>query len=302
MQDFCQYFSDLISKFSKDSKLCTNFNYKKSFSVQQYEHQFAQYCFDILYYVSLYDMNEQFLVRLFELIISNENSSVLASIFASNDSEKCKSAVLTSSVASMSANMLFKLTDNMQYLQATHFLRLPHQASQEPIDYLLQTTAAPKKWKVNLNYEPGGGGQSITDALNEKVNMARRMNDSLESPTSPNLKSEPHLSRMLNESPQKISCLKIPLRLSSGHAGQQGGNSGGGGSSYYDEGSHSYSVCFMLRFDNTLVNFSKSYGLSEMSGRSKSAYESYAHILSISLDSNSSFEIWLNPLGSLLFM
>lgn len=297
----------MISKFSKDSKLCTNFNYKKSFNVQQYEHQFAQYCFDILYYVSLYDMNEQFLVRLFELIISNENSAVLAAIFASNDLEKCKSAVLTSSVASMSANMLFKLTDNMQYLQATHFLRLPHQASQEPIDYLLQTTAAPKKWKVNLNYEPtpaGGQQMSITDALNEKVNMARRMNDSLESPTSPNLKSEPHLSRMLNESPQKISCLKIPLRLSSLHAGQQGGSGGvsGGGSAYYDEGSHSYSMCFMLRFDNNLVNFSKSYGLSEMSGRSKSAYESYAHIISISLESNSSFEIWLNPLGSLLFM
>ncbi len=40
-----------------------------------------------------------------------------------------------------------------------------------------------------------------------------------------------------------------------------------------------------------------------MNSKNMSSYESYAHIFSINLDSEySSFEIWLNPNGNLLFM
>jgi hypothetical protein len=63
----------------------------------------------------------------------------------------------------------------------------------------------------------------------------------------------------------------------------------------------------MVSFTNFLiylVNFNNSFlfkGL--MNSKNMSSYESYAHIFSINLDSEySSFEIWLNPNGNLLFM
>ena len=62
----------------------------------------------------------------------------------------------------------------------------------------------------------------------------------------------------------------------------------------------------MLRYDDNLINFSKSYGLCSSNtrvGSSKLALESYAHLVSLNLDNQeSSFEIWLNPNGNLLFI
>lgn len=172
----------------------------------------------------------------------------------------------------MYANLLLKLTKNMQMFQTSNYLRLPNQNHQEPIDYLLQTSQAPNKFsKINLNYDQSQHTQQ-------------------------------HLNRMKQESTHKISCIKIPINntfQSSLHATN----------TYTDNIlRHSYSFVFMLRFDDNLINFSKSYGLCHTNTRAvgnsaKLAIESYAHLVSLNLDNQeSSFEIWLNPNGNLLFM
>ncbi|RNA25940.1 hypothetical protein BpHYR1_037849 [Brachionus plicatilis] len=53
----------------------------------------------------------------------------------------------------------------------------------------------------------------------------------------------------------------------------------------------SYSIGFMIRFDNNSINYSSN------------SNDSYMHLFSINLeDENSSFEIWLSQNGSILFM
>lgn len=68
------------------------YKYKFSSHVPMYlkvEHQFIQYCFDILYHLCSVDMNESFLINLFELLIDNQlidqfdENSNLKSLFQS---------------------------------------------------------------------------------------------------------------------------------------------------------------------------------------------------------------------------
>ncbi len=191
----------------------------------------------------------------------------------------CKFIIFKSLKGELCADLLLKLTRNMSIFQCTHFLRLPNQSHQEPIDYLLQTSLAPKKFsKISLNYETTQQNQGTTNELNP-----------------------PHLNRMKQESTHKISCIKIPISkpASAQLQPQQTTTSN-------EPIRHSYSIVFMLKFDDNLINFSRSYGLCSTNSRvgsSKLALESYAHLVSLNLDNqDSSFEIWLNPNGNLLFM
>ena len=177
----------------------------------------------------------------------------------------------------MSANLLFKLAENLQLLHCTHFLRLPYHPNQEPIDYLLETSFAPKKWKINLNYEPNTSMQSPTITENYKTNSGvftkflkspqNSFDSNTSSPKSAN-NSEHHLNRMIRESAQNICCIKIPLKFNqnlNANQQQQHQLSSINSSSQYnlngcDTLHHSYSLSFMLRFDDNLINFSKSYG------------------------------------------
>jgi hypothetical protein len=179
----------------------------------------------------------------------------------------------------MSATLLFKLAENLQLMHCTHFLRLPYQPHQEPIDYLLETSFAPKKWKINLNYEPNTPIQSPTTVSeSQKTNSGlftkflkspqHSLDNSINSPKSAN-NSEHHLNRMIRESAQNICCIKIPLKFnqnlnSNNHQQQYHQNNINSISQYNLNGPdtlrHSYSLNFMLRFDDNLINFSKSYG------------------------------------------
>lgn len=223
--------------------------------------QLVSYCFEILYYLNLNDINENFLVNLLrKTLVKSDDYYLNDSLFIS---DQC-------------ANLILKLTKNLQMFQCSQFLRLPNQTHQEPIDYLLQTSLAPKKFsKINLNYETVS--QSPPQSSNE------------------------HLNRMKQESAHKISCMKIPYKSIQSTPSQQQTSA-----SLEQANRHSYSLCFMLRYDDNLINFSKSYGLCSNNtrvGSSKLALESYAHLVSLNLDNqDSSFEIWLNPNGNLLFM
>ena len=168
----------------------------------------------------------------------------------------------------MNAKLFLRLSENLSFIHSTSYLHLPHQINQEPIDLLLQTSSAPKKWKVNLNYQE------------HKTHS--------ESPKS----HEPHLNRMIRESSQKIYYFRIPFKNSQ-ILNQQ--------NQVIPELNHySYSIAFTIRFDDNLVNYSKSNGLD---GSNRFNNESYVHLFSVNLESEySAFEIWLSPNGNLLFM
>lgn len=188
----------------------------------------------------------------------------------------------------MSANLLLKLSEKLHIVHSTYYISLPHQLHQEPIDYLLQTFSAPKKWKINTNYEPN---ENSSDKQN------KFLFDSISVDMSPNSKiTEPHLNRMIRESAQKIYCLKLPIKF--GQNLSQVPQT----SAQPDLIRHSYSIGFMIRFDDNLINFSKSFGLTN-NQKNNTSFETYAHLFSVNLDNeSSSFEIWLNPSGNLLFM
>jgi hypothetical protein len=121
----------------------------------------------------------------------------------------------------------------------TSFIRMPYQTNQEPIDFLLHTAPPAtigKKWKINLNYEPsmsGAIGSGMSTGMSNSQSITQNMEKSIEKMSYPsivksktlmdvsaegllpNSKLEPHLSRMINESGQKLSCFKIPLKYNS---------------------------------------------------------------------------------------
>lgn len=115
---------------------------------------------------------------------------------------------------------------------------------------------------------------------------------------------------MINESGQSFASLKIPLNvhsMSTAKATQ---------TSDLTRRTNSHSLAFMLRFDNNLLNFSKSYGLcdnnknKETTNINNNGSDSYVHLLTLKFGSsngdaaavNSCFELWLNPAGSILFL
>lgn len=98
--------------------------------------------FDLLYYMCLYDMNEDFLLQLFELLINDSDSSS------------------THPLRELASALLVRLSKNLPMMQSTHFLRMPYQNNLEPMEYLVRTSCSKRrgsrtgsKWNVNLEYE-----------------------------------------------------------------------------------------------------------------------------------------------------
>jgi hypothetical protein len=198
----------------------------------------------------------------------------------------------------MGSNLLLKLSESLKIVHNTHFIRLPHQPHQEPIDYLLQTsTYNNKKWKSNRNN------------TNENQQKERKFSRLLEENLTSNTSNSPtHFKTNLHESVQKINCVKIPIKCNQSMVSNKPNIN------THDIGHHSYSTAFMLRYDDNLIKFSKSYGLKShfinhenngnaQKSKKNAAFDSYAHLFSINLDNElSTFEIWLNPNGNLLFI
>jgi hypothetical protein len=205
----------------------------------------------------------------------------------------------------MSANLVFKLAESLQMMHSTHLLRMPYQHHLEPIDYLLETSIGSKKWKINLNYEPSEAHKHEGGTFSKLI-KSPVVHDS---PTSPHTEArkEPNLNRMIKESAHKISCFKIPLKLNQNEKPLNQSMTQSQSFTTVPNGGeinrHSYSIGFMIRFDNNLINFSKSYGLNSRNISGGNSFESYLHLFSVNLDTEySSFEIWLSSNGNILFM
>ena len=191
------------------------------------DEELTRHCLQSLYYSSLYDMNEAFLLRMFELFKANQSTNV----------------------SRMCSDVILKLCEHLQPLQATQFMRMPRQSSQEPIDYLLSTQqTAGKKWR-------------LTDTSDES-----------------------------NESAEQVACIRIPLNVQSATAASPTANGKG-------HRIHSYSLGFMIRFNNNLAEFFNSYGLANSENKCMNA-----HLVSVSLGpGRSSFEMWLSSSGDIVF-
>jgi hypothetical protein len=246
--NFRQYFIDILN-----ANNCKPLHHLNSYedclsSYFKVEQQFLENCFEILYFICLYDMNESFLYQLFELIINNNNQNEWTNFSNYNHHLFMRN---------QSANLLFKLASNLQTVHSSCFLRMPLQTQQEPIDYLLETISAPKKWKINLNYEATLSPTIKSSNSSDITKLQQNLNDTKNSPGGGG-GGEPHLNRMIKESAHKISCLKIPLKYNQNlNLNSQNVNNTDNNSNITR---HSYSVAFMLRFDDNLINFSKSYG------------------------------------------
>ena len=114
--------------------------------------EFSQYCFDILYLISLFVFNESFLYKLFEWIIEKK--------------------FIFNSDPSLCANFIYKLTSSLQLSQSSSFLRFPYlnlnaaiHERIEPIDYLLKST---KTQKLNMiNSQNNENKQNFSQMINE---------------------------------------------------------------------------------------------------------------------------------------
>ena len=197
-------------------------------SLKSFSMKIMRHVFDILYYLCLYDMQSECLNELFKVLII-ESTDQTNQTNLQNFKE-------------MSSILLLKLSENLPRMNCTNYLRMPHQVSQEPIDFLLQTNTLPKKWKLNSKYEPS------TKSNNIEINSPVKLQST--SLKSPGFESPPLsvLNRIINESSQNLSSLQIPLNVNSATA-----------SGKINE-AYSHSIAVMLRFDNNLLNFSKSYG------------------------------------------
>jgi hypothetical protein len=144
--------------------------------------EFSQCCFDILYLISLVDINELFLYKLFEWIIEKKF------IFHAD--------------ASLCANFIYKLTSCLQLSQSSSFLRFPYlnasaaiHETVEPIDYLLKSN---KTQKLNIiNSQNNENKQNFSQMINELPPKISCLNINLKS----NLKQQ-DLSPLHNAKPQ----------------------------------------------------------------------------------------------------
>jgi hypothetical protein len=202
----------------------------------------------------------------------------------------------------MVSNLLLKLSESLQLAHSSHFIRLPHQTYQEPIDYLLESSLTGSSPKKDSLKESPAGEQKERKTSRLFKPMLDLISDSPVTSPSKNAKNDTANKSIIHESAQKVHCIKIPIKLESNHTNNntivsQTLNSG-------ETVKHSYSIAFMLRFDDNLIKFSKSYGLNTQKLNSRNAaFESYAHLFSINLDNElSTVEIWLNPNGNLLFI
>jgi len=71
-QNFRHFFTDLIQKSFKQIQKNTVFLNENLNSYLKVKHQSTEHYFEILYFISLYDLNENFLDNLFQLIIDTE--------------------------------------------------------------------------------------------------------------------------------------------------------------------------------------------------------------------------------------
>ena len=123
-----------------------------------------------------------------------------------------------------------------------------------------------------------------------------------------------HKTLVYKDSCHKFYCLRVPIKQ---HQQQtQPGSASNNQQSFSNSANsqapihepvikHSYSLSFMLRFDDNLVKFSRAYNLNSRlsNGHNHSNLESFTHLLSVNLDNEqSTFELWLNQNGNVLFL
>lgn len=219
-----------------------NFDAKSS-----YLKEICQCCFDIIYLISLYDIDENFLMKLFKWI--TEKKFQFESTLHANDIDTGENEC---------ARLLFKLTSSLQTVHSTSFLRFPH-SPKEPIEILLNSN------RQNLF-------KSIVGAHKQNLNQ------------------------MISQTAEKVCSFSIPITTEQTMLASR-------------NFSYSYSLVFSIRFDSDLFQFASQNGLSKNvspTSQHQKASESYAHVLSQSLPHlnslESTYEIWLNSNGNLLFM
>lgn len=201
----------------------------------------------------------------------------------------------------MSANLISKLAESLDPVHSTYYTRSPNQPHQEPIDYLLQTTTGSKKWKINLNYEPTSPNDHSTEKRPSLTDIQSRSGGGGGS----DLQVQ---NKILRESYHNVHAIKVPFKSASSlyqtPANMAQSNGAAGGAQQPTElARHSYSLSFMFRFDDNLIKFSRSNCLNHKVRVNSSIFESYIHVISVNLDNEwSSFEIWLNPNGNLIFV
>lgn len=158
----------------------------------------------------------------------------------------------------MSAKLILRLTKSLNFVHSTNFIQITNEIQQQPIDLVLKPFSG-KKWKINHSYSESFDDQDIKEAEPKKMNQ------------------------IIRESYQKIFHFRVPINLD-----KKIQKPGHQNSEFFH---HSYSIGFMIRFDNNLMSYWTSSG------------DSYIHLFSVNLENeNSSFEIWLNSNGSILFM
>lgn len=156
----------------------------------------------------------------------------------------------------MSSKLILRLAKNLNFVHSTNYIQITNEIQQQPIDFVLKPYSG-KKWTINR-------GESI-DKQDLKETQVKKMN------------------QITRESYQKIFHLKVPINFDKKMQKPVHQTN--------DFFHYSYSIGFMVRFDNNLMNYSPSPS------------DSYIHLFSVNLENeNSSFEIWLNSNGSILFM
>lgn len=204
--------------------------------------QFSEHCYELLFHACSRDMSEHFLTHLFSYMIDSD---------------------VTSAMRELSARLVARLAHESVKCHVVHstcFIRLPYFQSaaqqQEPIDYLLQTSAsaaslsaaAQRKWKINLaEYDDDNNAKKHHTTDNKAITSAKT-------------------GLVYRESCHKVYCLRVPIVkatqtvMPNNMTQQVHANSANSQVQVHEVVKHSYSLSFMLRFDDNLINFSKAYG------------------------------------------
>ena len=191
-------------------------------------------------------MSEHLLAQLFAYMIDSSVSSRLRELSANLVARLAHSTVRCGGPADQ---------------HATCFIRLPYfhssagaQQQDNPIDFLLQTFTAPRKWKINLN----GDETTTTTTTTTDETMS-----GIDGNTA-NIQDGRGL--VYKESCHKVYCLRVPILKTTAVNQQVQANSAASQApiAAYEIVRHSYSLAFMLRLDDNLIKFSKAYGINSI--------------------------------------